>query len=49
MRRDLQPIRLDTHNGKRLLPTGKIAKIRTFATALYLSTLKWEQEEREEE
>jgi hypothetical protein len=45
MRRVLQPIRLAKHNGKHLLRSGKIARIPTFARALYLSTLEWEEEE----
>jgi hypothetical protein len=44
----LQPIRLVTHTGKHLLPTGKIGKIRTFVGAWCLSTLE-EEEEGEEE
>jgi hypothetical protein len=32
-----------------LLPTGKIVKIRTFAGALYLSTVEEEEEEEGEE
>lgn len=45
----LQPIRLVTHTGKHLLPTGKIGKIRTFSSAFYLSTLEEEEEEAGEE
>jgi hypothetical protein len=30
-----------------LLRSGKIAEIRTFAGALYLSTLEWEEKEEE--
>jgi hypothetical protein len=44
----LQPIRLVTHTGKQLLPTGKIGKIRTFASVFFLSTLE-EEEAGEEE